>query len=114
MGKVRCLEDDIALSIASVGVRIIAPIPGKGTLGIEIPHDQPCTIPMHSVAGSTDFQDTDMKLPMALGMGVDGKPELMDLAKAPHILIAGVTGQGKSSLIHTFITSLLLKKSPMN
>ena len=112
MGQVRCLEDDIALSIASVGVRIIAPIPGKGTLGIEIPHDHPCTIPMHSVAGSTDFQNTDMKLPMVLGMGVDGKPELMDLAKAPHILIGAATGQGKSSLIHTFITSLLLKKKP--
>lgn len=112
LSQVRSLEDDIALSIASVGVRVIAPIPGKGTLGIEIPHDHPCTIPMHSVAGSTDFQNTDMKLPMALGMDVDGKPVLMDLAKAPHILIAGATGQGKSSLIHTFITSLLLKKKP--
>jgi len=112
MGKVRCLEDDIALSIASVGIRIIAPIPGKGTLGIEIPHDHPCTIPMQSVAGSEDFQNTDMKLPMVLGMDVDGKPMLMDLAKAPHILIGGATGQGKSSLIHTLITSLLLKKKP--
>ena len=112
MGKVRCLEDDIALSIASVGIRIIAPIPGKGTLGIEIPHDHPCTIPMQSVAGSDDFQNTAMKLPMVLGMDVDGKPMLMDLAKAPHILIGGATGQGKSSLIHTLITSLLLKKKP--
>lgn len=112
MGKVRCLEDDIALSIASVGIRIIAPIPGKGTLAIEIPHDHPCTIPMQSVAGSEDFQNTAMKLPMVLGMDVDGKPMLMDLAKAPHILIGGATGQGKSSLIHTLITSLLLKKKP--
>ena len=112
LGQVRSLEDDIALSIASVGVRVIAPISGKGTLGIEIPHDHPCTIPMHSVAGSTDFQNTDMKLPMALGMDVDGKPVLMDLAKAPHILITGATGQGKSSLIHTLIASLLMKKRP--
>ena len=112
MGKVRCLEDDIALSIASVGVRVIAPIPGKGTLGIEIPHIRSCTIPLRFVGESTDFQDTNMALPIALGMGVDGKPILMNLAKAPHILIGGATGQGKSNLIHTLIASLLLKKKP--
>lgn len=112
LGKVRCLEDDIALSIASAGVRVIAPIPGNWTVGIEVPHARPCTIPMQSVAGSTDFQDTDMVLPTALGMGVDGKPVLMDVAKAPHILIGGATGQGKSNFIHTLIVSLLLKKKP--
>lgn len=112
MGKVRCLEDDIALSIASVGIRIIAPIPGKGTLGIEVPHQRPSIVQMCDVAGSLKIQSVDMELPVILGKTITGKAKVLDLSKAPHILIGGSTGRGKSSTIHTLITSLLLKKNP--
>ena len=112
MGKVRCLEDDIALSIASVGIRIIAPIPGKGTLGIEVPHQRPSIVQMCDVAGSLKIQSVDMELPVILGKTITGEAKVLDLSKAPHILIGGSTGRGKSSTIHTLITSLLLKKNP--
>lgn len=110
MGKVRCLEDDIALSIASVGIRIIAPIPGRGTLGIEVPHQRLSIVQMNDVAGSLNIQG--MELPVILGKTITGETKVLDLSKAPHILIGGATGQGKSSIIHTLITSLLLKMNP--
>ena len=112
MGKVRCLEDDIALSIASVGIRIIAPIPGKGTLGIEVPHQRPSIVQMCDVAPSLKIQGMDMDLPVILGKTITGETNVLDLSKAPHILIGGASGRGKSSTIQTLIVSLLLKKNP--
>ena len=112
MAKVPSLSDDIALSIASKGVRILAPIPGKRTLGIEVAHPYPRIVPIADAVSSPQFKEAEMALPVVIGTAVNGKVRMMDLVKAPHILIAGVTGQGKSALIHNLIVSLLLKKKP--
>ena len=112
MAKVRSFSDDIALSIASKGVRILAPIPGKRTLGIEVAHPYPRIVPIADAVSSPQFKEAEMALPVVVGKAMNGKVRLMDLVKAPHILIAGVTGQGKSALIHNLIVSLLLKKKP--
>lgn len=112
MSKVRSFSDDIALSIASKGVRILAPIPGKRTLGIEVAHPYPRIVPIADAVSSPQFKEAEMALPVVVGKTMNGKVRLMDLVKAPHILIAGVTGQGKSALIHNLIVSLLLKKKP--
>ena len=96
IAKIRNLEDDIALSIAALGIRIIAPIPGKGTIGIEVPNAKPRIVPMQSILASKKFQETTMELPIALGKTITNEVYMVDLAKAPHMLIAGATGQGKS------------------
>ena len=112
MAKVPSLSDDIALSIASKGVRILAPIPGKRTLGIEVAHPYPRIVPIADAVSSPQFKEAEMALPVVIGTAVNGKVRMMDLAKAPHILIGGAKGQGKSVLIHNLIVSILLKKRP--
>ena len=112
IAKIRNLEDDIALSIAALGIRIIAPIPGKGTIGIEVPNAKPRIVPMQAILNSKKFQETTMELPIALGKTITNEVYMVDLAKAPHMLIAGATGQGKSVGLNTIVTSLLYKKHP--
>lgn len=112
IAKIRNLEDDIALSIAALGIRIIAPIPGKGTIGIEVPNAKPRIVPMQSILASKKFQETNMELPIALGKTITNEVYMVDLAKAPHMLIAGATGQGKSVGLNAIVTSLLYKKHP--
>ena len=112
IAKIRNLEDDIALSIAALGIRIIAPIPGKGTIGIEVPNAKPRIVPMQSILSSKKFQETTMELPIALGKTITNEVYMVDLAKAPHMLIAGATGQGKSVGLNAIVTSLLYKKHP--
>lgn len=112
IAKIRNLEDDIALSIAALGIRIIAPIPGKGTIGIEVPNAKPRIVPMQSILNSKKFQETTMELPVALGKTITNEVYMVDLAKAPHMLIAGATGQGKSVGLNAIVTSLLYKKHP--
>ena len=112
IAKIRNLEDDIALSIAALGIRIIAPIPGKGTIGIEVPNAKPRSVPMQSILASKKFQETTMELPIALGKTITNEVYMVDLAKAPHMLIAGATGQGKSVGLNAIVTSLLYKKHP--
>jgi len=112
INKIRNLEDDIALSLAALGIRIIAPIPGKGTIGIEVPNANPQIVSMESVLNSKKFQETKMKLPMALGKTITNDVFMVDLAKIPHLLVAGATGQGKSVGLNAIITSLLYKKHP--
>lgn len=112
IAKIRNLEDDIALSIAALGIRIIAPIPGKGTIGIEVPNAKPRIVPMQSILNSKKFQETSMELPIALGKTITNEVYMVDLAKAPHMLIAGATGQGKSVGLNAIVTSLLYKKHP--
>ena len=112
IAKIRNLEDDIALSIAALGIRIIAPIPGKGTIGIEVPNAKPRIVPMQSILASKKFQETTMELPIALGKTITNEVYMVDLAKAPHMLIAGATGQGKSVGLNAIVTSLLYKKHP--
>ena len=112
ISKIRNLEDDIALSIAALGIRIIAPIPGKGTIGIEVPNAKPRIVPMQSILNSKKFQETTMELPIALGKTITNEVYMVDLAKAPHMLIAGATGQGKSVGLNAIVTSLLYKKHP--
>ena len=112
IAKIRNLEDDIALSIAALGIRIIAPIPGKGTIGIEVPNAKPRIVPMQSILNSKKFQETTMELPIALGKTITNEVYMVDLAKAPHMLIAGATGQGKSVGLNAIVTSLLYKKHP--
>lgn len=112
IGKIRNLEDDIALSLAALGIRIIAPIPGKGTIGIEVPNAKPQIVSMESVINSKKFQESDMELPMALGKTITNEIFMADLAKMPHLLVAGATGQGKSVGLNAIITSLLYKKHP--
>ena len=112
IAKIRNLEDDIALSIAALGIRIIAPIPGKGTIGIEVPNAKPRIVPMQSILASKKFQETSMELPIALGKTITNEVYMVDLAKAPHMLIAGATGQGKSVGLNAIVTSLLYKKHP--
>ena len=112
IAKIRNLEDDIALSIAALGIRIIAPIPGKGTIGIEVPNAKPRIVPMQAILNSKKFQETTMELPIALGKTITNEVYMVDLAKAPHMLIAGATGQGKSVGLNAIVTSLLYKKHP--
>ena len=110
--KIRSLVDDIALSLAAVGVRIIAPIPGKGTVGIEVANKDPQTVSMRTVIQSRKYQESRYKLPIALGSTINNEVFIADLAKMPHLLVAGATGQGKSVGLNAIITSLLYRKSP--
>jgi len=112
ISKIRNLEDDIALSLSALGIRIIAPIPGKGTIGIEVPNAKPTTVSMESILNSKKFQETTMDLPCAIGKTITNEVFMFDLAKAPHLLVAGATGQGKSVGLNAIITSLLYKKHP--
>ena len=112
VNKIRGLEDDIALSLAALGIRIIAPMPGKGTIGIEVPNRDPQVVPMREVLGSRAFQETRAKLPMCLGCTVSNEVFIADLTKMPHLLVAGATGKGKSVGLNAIITSLLYKKGP--
>ena len=112
ISKIRNLEDDIALSLSALGIRIIAPIPGKGTIGIEVPNANPRIVPMRTVLASKKFQETKFDLPVALGRTITNEVFMVDLAKAPHMLVAGATGQGKSVGLNAIVTSLLYKKHP--
>ena len=112
IAKVRNLEDDIALQLAALGIRIIAPIPGKGTIGIEVPNKTPRVVSGQSVIGSKAFQESKADLPMVLGKTISNEPFVIDLAKMPHMLVAGATGQGKSVGLNAMIASLLYKKHP--
>jgi S-DNA-T family DNA segregation ATPase FtsK/SpoIIIE len=112
ISKIRNLEDDIALSLSALGIRIIAPIPGKGTIGIEVPNAKPNIVSMESILNSRKFQETSMDLPIALGKTITNEVFMVDLAKIPHLLVAGATGQGKSVGLNAIITSLLYKKHP--
>ncbi|NBW28714.1 MAG: DNA translocase FtsK, partial [Flavobacteriaceae bacterium] len=112
ISKIKSLEDDIALSLSALGIRIIAPIPGKGTIGIEVPNKNPTTVSMKSVIGSARFQEAEMELPIALGKTISNETFVVDLAKMPHLLMAGATGQGKSVGLNAVLTSLLYKKHP--
>ncbi|WP_163323637.1 FtsK/SpoIIIE family DNA translocase [Draconibacterium mangrovi] len=112
ISKIKNLEDDIALSLAALGIRIIAPIPGRGTIGIEVPNQNPETVSMHSIIRSKRFQESKAELPVALGKTISNETFMFDLVKMPHILVAGATGQGKSVGINVIITSLLYKKHP--
>jgi len=112
ISKIKNLEDDIALSLSALGIRIIAPIPGKGTIGIEVPNKNPEIVSFRSLVVSSDFQNTTFELPIALGKTIDNKPYIADLTKMPHLMMAGATGQGKSVGLNTIIASLLYKKHP--
>ena len=112
ISKIKSLEDDIALSLAALGIRIIAPIPGKGTIGIEVPNKNPTMVPMKTVIASAKFQEAEMELPIALGKTISNETFVVDLAKMPHLLMAGATGQGKSVGLNAVLTSLLYKKHP--
>ena len=112
INRIRNLEDDIALTLSALGVRIIAPIPGKGTIGIEVPNKNPKIVSGQSVIGSKKFQESKMELPLALGKTISNEVFMIDLAKMPHVLVAGATGQGKSVGLNAMITSLLYKKHP--
>ena len=112
ISKIKNLEDDIALSLAALGIRIIAPIPGAGTIGIEVPNQNPEIVSMRCVIASKKFQESKYALPVALGRTISNEPYTFDLAKMPHLLVAGATGQGKSVGLNAIITSLLYKKHP--
>ncbi len=112
ISKIRNLEDDIALSLAAHGIRIIAPMPGRGTIGIEVPNEKPDIVSFKSVIKSAAFQESDMELPIALGKTISNESFVFDLAKMPHMLVAGATGQGKSVGLNAMIASLLYKKHP--
>ncbi len=112
ISKIKNLEDDIALSLAALGIRIIAPIPGKGTIGIEVPNQNPDIVSMRSVMASEKFQNSDMDLPIGLGKTISNEIFVADLAKMPHLLMAGATGQGKSVGLNAILVSLLYKKHP--
>ena len=112
ISRVRSLEDDIALSLSALGIRIIAPIPGKGTIGIEVPNAKPSIVSMESILNSKKFQESQMELPCAVGKTITNEVFMFDLAKAPHLLVAGATGQGKSVGLNAIVTSLLYKKHP--
>ncbi len=112
ISKIRNLEDDIALSLSALGIRIIAPIPGKGSIGIEVPNSKPETVPMRAVIQAKVFQDSDYELPVVIGKTISNESYIFDLAKMPHLLMAGATGQGKSVGLNAIITSLLYKKHP--
>jgi len=112
ISKIKNLEDDIALSLAALGIRIIAPIPGKGTIGIEVPNPNPDIVSMHTAISSKAFQDAKMELPLALGKTITNETYTIDLAKMPHLLMAGATGQGKSVGLNAILVSLLYRKHP--
>ena len=113
VAKIQALENDIMLSLSATGIRIIAPMPGKGTIGIEVPNEKPQVVSMHSVIASKRFQEeTKMRLPIAYGRTITNEVFMFDLAKTPHLLVAGATGTGKSVAINAIITSLLYKKHP--
>ncbi len=112
ISKIKNLEDDIALSLSALGIRIIAPIPGKGTIGIEVPNRKSSIVSMHSVIASKKFQESPMELPIAFGKTISNETFVVDLAKMPHLLMAGATGQGKSVGLNAILTSLLYKKHP--
>jgi S-DNA-T family DNA segregation ATPase FtsK/SpoIIIE len=112
ISKIKNLEDDIALSLSALGIRIIAPIPGKGTIGIEVPNQNAEMVPMRSILSSDKFQNTTMDLPIALGKTISNETFITDLAKMPHLLMAGATGQGKSVGLNAILVSLLYKKHP--
>jgi S-DNA-T family DNA segregation ATPase FtsK/SpoIIIE len=112
ISKIKNLEDDIALSLSALGIRIIAPIPGKGTIGIEVPNKNATVVSMRSVIASQKFQKSEMQLPVALGKTISNETLVVDLAKMPHLLMAGATGQGKSVGLNAVLTSLLYKKHP--
>lgn len=112
ISKIKNLEDDIALSLAALGIRIIAPIPGKGTIGIEVPNKKPTTVFMRSMITSPKFQHAEMELPVAFGKTISNETFVADLTKMPHLLMAGATGQGKSVGLNVVLTSLLYKKHP--
>ena len=112
ISKIKSLEDDIALSLSALGIRIIAPIPGRGTIGIEVPNQQPKTVSMRNVLSSRKFQECNYELPVALGKTISNETYVFDLSRMPHLLVAGATGQGKSVGLNAIITSLLYKKHP--
>lgn len=112
IAKIKNLEDDIALSLAALGIRIIAPIPGRGTIGIEVPNSVPAMVPMRAVLSSSKFTNADMDLPIGFGKTISNEVFVADLAKMPHLLMAGATGQGKSVGLNTILISLLYKKHP--
>ncbi len=112
ISKIKNLEDDIALSLSALGIRIIAPMPGKGTIGIEVPNQKADVVSMKSMISSLKFQESDFELPIALGKTISNESYVLDLTKMPHMLVAGATGQGKSVGLNVIITSLLYKKHP--
>ena len=112
ISKIKNLEDDIALSLSALGIRIIAPIPGRGTIGIEVPNNNPSIVSMKSVIASPKFQNAEMELPIAFGKTISNETFVVDLAKMPHLLMAGATGQGKSVGLNAILTSLIYKKHP--
>jgi S-DNA-T family DNA segregation ATPase FtsK/SpoIIIE len=112
ISKIKNLEDDIALSLSALGIRIIAPMPGQGTIGIEVPNRNPGMVSMRSILASEQFQKSDMELPIGLGKTISDQPFVIDLAKMPHLLMAGATGQGKSVGLNAVLVSLLYKKHP--
>ena len=112
INKIRNLENDIALSLSALGIRIIAPIPGKGTIGIEVPNKNPRIVSMESILNSRKFQESTYELPLALGKTITNEVFMVDLAKMPHVLVAGATGQGKSVGLNAIVTSLVYKKHP--
>lgn len=112
ISRIRSLGDDIALCIAAKGIRIIAPIPGKGTIGIEVPNNKPQTVPMADIINSKKFQESKYELPIAIGKTITNEVYMVDLCKMPHVLVAGATGQGKSVGLNAIITSILYKKHP--
>jgi S-DNA-T family DNA segregation ATPase FtsK/SpoIIIE len=112
ISKIKNLEDDIALSLAALGIRIIAPMPGKGTIGIEVPNQNPDIVSMLSILSSRKFQESKHELPVALGKTISNETYIFDLTKMPHLLVAGATGQGKSVGLNAIIASLLYKKHP--
>lgn len=112
ISKIKNLEDDIALSLAALGIRIIAPMPGKGTIGIEVPNQNPEMVSMRSIVASEKFQNTAFELPFGLGKTISNETFIADLTKMPHLLVAGTTGQGKSVGLNVILTSLLYKKHP--
>ena len=112
ISKIKSLEDDIALSLSALGIRIIAPIPGKGTIGIEVPNKNRKIVSMKSLISSKKYQDAEMELPLALGKTISNETLVVDLTKMPHLLVAGATGQGKSVGINAIITSILYQKHP--
>lgn len=112
ISKIQNLENDIALSLAALGIRIIAPIPGRGTVGIEVPNQKKEIVSMHHLIASEKFQNTDMELPVAIGKNISNEIYIADLSKMPHLLMAGATGQGKSVGLNAILVSLLYKKHP--
>jgi S-DNA-T family DNA segregation ATPase FtsK/SpoIIIE len=112
ISKIKNLEDDIALSLAALGIRIIAPIPGKGTIGIEVPNSKPEMVSMRSLIASRKFQEADMELPVVMGKTITNETYTFDLTKMPHLLVAGATGQGKSVGLNAILVSILYKKHP--